>query len=195
MMQMLNEHAHKNQKEVGGMPKIIDNLEENLLSAARRLIAEHGYAAVTMRAIAKECGVAVGTFYNYYPSKDAMLAACLLHDWQAALAAAGEKTAGARSAKEAVEAVFEAVRAFEEQNRSIFSDESARSSAAGALQKRHGLLRHQIAALLEEPCRRFSDAPDAAFLAEFIAESILSWSGEDVPFSRLWPLLERLFIR
>ena len=48
MMQMLNEHAHKNQKEVGGMPKIIDNLEENLLSAARRLIAEHGYAAVTM---------------------------------------------------------------------------------------------------------------------------------------------------
>lgn len=48
MMQMLNEHAHKNQKEAGGMPKIIDNLEENLLSAARRLIAEHGYAAVTM---------------------------------------------------------------------------------------------------------------------------------------------------
>lgn len=33
MMQMLNEHAHKNQKEVGGMPNIIDNLEENLLSA------------------------------------------------------------------------------------------------------------------------------------------------------------------
>lgn len=195
MMQMLNEHAHKNRKKADRMPKIIDNLEENLLSAARRLIAEHGYAAVTMRAIAKECGVAVGTFYNYYPSKDAMLAACLLHDWQAALAAAGEKTAGARSAKEAVEAVFEAVRAFEEQNRSIFSDESARSSAAGALQKRHGLLRRQIAALLEELCRRFSDVPDGVFLAEFIAESILSWSGEDVPFSRLWPLLERLFIR
>ena len=71
------------------MPKIIDNLEENILSAARRLVAEHGYAAVTMRAVAKECGIAVGTFYNYYPSKDAMLAACLLHDWQAALAAAG----------------------------------------------------------------------------------------------------------
>ena len=177
------------------MPKIIDNLEENLLSAARRLIAEHGYAAVTMRAIAKECGVAVGTFYNYYPSKDAMLAVCLLHDWQAALAAAGEKTTKAQSAKEAVGAVFDAVRAFEEQNSSIFSDEGARSSAAGALQKRHGLLRSQIAALLEEPCRRFSDAPDAAFLAEFIAENVLSWSGTEVPFLRLWPLLERLFAK
>ena len=38
----------KTGKGAGEMPKIIDNLEENLLSAARRLIAEHGYAAVTM---------------------------------------------------------------------------------------------------------------------------------------------------
>lgn len=120
MMQMLNEHAHKNRREAGVMPKIINNLEENILSAARRLVAEQGYAAVTMRAIAKECGIAVGTFYNYYPSKDAMLAACLLHDWQTALASAGERTAAAQSAEEAVGAVFDAVRAFQEQNRSIF---------------------------------------------------------------------------
>lgn len=185
------------------MPKIINNLEENILSAARRLVAEQGYAAVTMRAIAKECGIAVGTFYNYYPSKDAMLAACLLHDWQTALASAGERTAAAQSAEEAVGAVFDAVRAFQEQNRSIFSDEGARSSAAGALQSRHAQLRAQIAALLEAPCRRFSDAPcrrfsdapDAAFLAEFAAESILSWSGTDISFPQLWTLLKRLFIK
>ena len=176
MMQMLNEHAHKNRREAGVMPKIIDNLEENILSAARRLVAEQGYAAVTMRAVAKECGIAVGTFYNYYPSKDAMLAACLLHDWQV-----GE--------------VFDAVRAFQEQNRSIFSDDGARSSAAGALQKRHAQLRAQVAALLEEPCRRFSDVPDSAFLAEFTAESILSWSGTDISFPQLWTLLERLFVK
>ena len=157
--------------------------------------AEQGYAAVTMRAIAKECGIAVGTFYNYYPSKDAMLAACLLHDWQTALASAGERTAAAQSAEEAVGAVFDAVRAFQEQNRSIFSDEGARSSAAGALQSRHAQLRAQIAALLEAPCRRFSDAPDAAFLAEFAAESILSWSGTDISFPQLWTLLKRLFIK
>ena len=72
MMQMLNERAHKNRKETGVMPKIIENPEENILSAARRLVAEQGYAAVTMRAIAKECGIAVGTFYNYYPSEQNM---------------------------------------------------------------------------------------------------------------------------
>ena len=195
MMQMLNERAHKNRKETGVMPKIIENPEENILSAARRLVAEQGYAAVTMRAIAKECGIAVGTFYNYYPSKDAMLAVCLLHDWQAALSAAADRIAAAQSAGEAVGAVFDAVRAFQEQNRSIFSDEGARSSAAGALQSRHAQLRAQIAALLEEPCRRFSDVSDSAFLAEFTAENVLSWSGKNIAFPQLWTLLERVFIR
>lgn len=177
------------------MPKIIENLQENILSAARRLIAENGYAAVTMRTVAGECGIAVGTFYNYFPSKDEMLAVCLLHDWRTALAAAKEKTAAAQSAEEAVGTVFAAVCAFEEKNRSIFSDEGARSSAAGALHKRHAMLRAQVAELLEEPCRRFSDVADGAFLAEFAAESILSWSGTDVSFPRLWALLERLFSR
>ena len=62
MMQMLNERAHKNRKETGVMPKIIENPEENILSAARRLVAEQGYAAVvsgtsdmeTIEHIAKE---------------------------------------------------------------------------------------------------------------------------------------------
>ena len=36
---------------------------------------------------------------------------------------------------------------------------------------------------------------DAAFLAEFAAESILSWSGTDISFPQLWTLLKRLFIK
>ena len=47
----------------------------------------------------------------------------------------------------------------------------------------------------QEPCRRFSDVPDSAFLAEFTAESILSWSGTDISFPQLWTLLERLFVK
>ena len=195
MMQMLNERDHKNRREAGVMPKIIDNLEENILSAARRLVAEQGYAAVTMRAVAKECGIAVGTFYTYHPSRGVVFSVFFLHGGGVAFGGGGKRTSSSRSAKEAAGEVFDAVRAFQEQNRSIFSDEGARSSAAGALQSRHAQLRSQIAALLEAPCRRFSDVPDSAFLAEFTAESILSWSGTDISFPQLWTLLERLFIK
>lgn len=41
--------------------------------AALRLIARHGYAAVSMRQIATEVGVQVGALYNYTPDKQSLL--------------------------------------------------------------------------------------------------------------------------
>lgn len=46
--------------------------------AARRLFARHGYGAVSMRQIAAEVGVQVGTIYAYTPDKQALLADLLL---------------------------------------------------------------------------------------------------------------------
>lgn len=42
-------------------------------AAALRLIARHGYAAVSMRQIAREVGVQVGALYNYTPDKQSLL--------------------------------------------------------------------------------------------------------------------------
>jgi len=41
--------------------------------AALRLIAQHGYAAVSMRKIAAEVGVQAGALYNYTPDKQSLL--------------------------------------------------------------------------------------------------------------------------
>jgi AcrR family transcriptional regulator len=42
-------------------------------SAARRLIARHGFAAVSMRQIAREVGVQAGALYLYTPDKQTLL--------------------------------------------------------------------------------------------------------------------------
>ncbi|SFS04100.1 TetR/AcrR family transcriptional regulator [Yoonia litorea] len=42
-------------------------------AAAVRLIAQHGYAAVSMRQIAAEVGVQAGALYNYTPDKQSLL--------------------------------------------------------------------------------------------------------------------------
>jgi AcrR family transcriptional regulator len=44
-----------------------------IVEAALRLFRENGYEATTMRAIAKEAGVATGNAYYYYGSKEEML--------------------------------------------------------------------------------------------------------------------------
>ena len=43
------------------MPKKIINLESRLVEEARKQIEEVGYSAMTIRSVAKACGVGVGT--------------------------------------------------------------------------------------------------------------------------------------
>ena len=42
------------------MPKIIENVREQLLVEAKRQIAEYGYAKTTVRSVAAACGLGVG---------------------------------------------------------------------------------------------------------------------------------------
>ena len=44
----------------------------SILDAARDLVAEGGFAAVQMTEVAKKAGVATGTLYRYFSSKEAL---------------------------------------------------------------------------------------------------------------------------
>ncbi len=65
---------------------------EAILTAAARIFTRRGYAAATTNHIADEAGVSVGSLYEYFPNKDALLAALMeahIAEGQAILAAAG----------------------------------------------------------------------------------------------------------
>jgi AcrR family transcriptional regulator len=53
---------------------------QRVLVSALELAVEGGYEAVQMRDIATRAGVALGTIYRYFPSKDALLAAAMV-EW------------------------------------------------------------------------------------------------------------------
>ncbi len=72
------------------MPKIIENIRERLLVEARRQVMQNGYGSMTIRSVAKECGVGVGTVYNYFSSKDMLVAGFMLEDWQQCLTRIGK---------------------------------------------------------------------------------------------------------
>src|SRR3954453_4558117 len=48
-----------------------------ILDAGRRVFSELGYGAATVRDIVRETDLAAGTFYNYFPDKQAVLQALL----------------------------------------------------------------------------------------------------------------------
>lgn len=58
-----------------------------ILDAAARVVAEHGYAAGTTNRIAERAGVSIGSLYQYYPNKDAILVELMTAHLESGMAA------------------------------------------------------------------------------------------------------------
>lgn len=167
------------------MPKIIENLESILTAEARRQIENNGYSAMTIRSVAKACGVGVGTVYNYYPSKDAMVAAYMVADWQQCIAAISETQAERNDPSPVFRSVYDNLLHFAKRHESLFNDKEAKAGFAGSFSKYHGLLRSQLAAPLRQYC-------PSDFAAEFIAESMLTWTLAGKEFYEIYDLVKKL---
>ena len=169
------------------MPKILDSMREQLLAAARRQVESNGYAKTTIRSIAAECGIAVGTVYNYFPSKDMLIATVLSEDWRASInAIAAHET---DDSKTRLKRIYDALLGFSGRYQAIFSDADAEKTYHRTFGTRHRQLREQLAALILPAC---GDEPDCAFLSEFIAESLLTWTLEGRPFEDIYQLIQRM---
>lgn len=55
---------------------------EVILTASRTMLREKGWAAINMRSVAAQCGVAVGSLYNYFSSKTELVAATVESVWE-----------------------------------------------------------------------------------------------------------------
>ena len=168
------------------MPKIIENLEKNLIDEARRQVAQGGYAGVTIRSVAAACGVGVGTVYNYFPSKDALLASFMLEDWKDCVKAIEETAARSTDPRPVAESICHQLLAFARLHQAVFRDEAALRSFSGSFGGYHTVLRSQLAA----PLRRFC-ADD--FTAEFAAEALLGWTMHGKSFDEIYGIVGKLF--
>jgi len=53
-----------------------------IINAARRIIAEKGLAGLTVQDVTETADMAVGSFYTYFPSKEALIEAAVWEDLQ-----------------------------------------------------------------------------------------------------------------
>lgn len=55
--------------------------KEEILKTSRELIQQQGWSAVSIRSVATACGVSVGSIYNYFDSKAALVGATVESVW------------------------------------------------------------------------------------------------------------------
>ena len=164
------------------MPKIIENIRERLLEEARKQVMTNGYSSLTIRSAAKACGVSVGTVYNYFSSKDMLVAGFMLKDWKVCLEEIhAECEAEAVTMQQVLTCICKVLADFTSKYTVLFRDKNAGVSFAVNLQGRHKLLRSQIAEpilkVLERNDRIYGkNLVSLEFLAEFLAENVLTWT-------------------
>ena len=56
--------------------------KENIISMSKEIVANKGLQAVNMRNVAQMCGIAVGSVYNYFPSKNDLMIATIDAIWR-----------------------------------------------------------------------------------------------------------------
>ena len=168
------------------MPKIIENVREQLLAEAKRQISENGYANTTIRSVASKCRLGVGTVYNYFKSKDMLIASFMLDDWQECLSKMKQQSI--TDAERFFRFIYTALLEFAEKHTALFRDSDAAKVFAVAFTERHKLLRDQLAEIILPIC----NGSNKEFLAEFISESFLTWTMASKPFEQIYSVIELL---
>lgn len=164
------------------MPKRIENARGLLLKEAKRLLEQEGYEKLTMRSVANACGLGVGTAYNYFSSKDTLVASVMLEDWRRCLEKMKESEL---IGMERLSFVYTTLGEFLVAHQTLFSDQGAKASYNSSSVRFHKELRTQLAEVILPVCRE-------EFLSAFLAESILRWIVEKVPFETLQPIFHKL---
>lgn len=172
------------------MPKILQDAKDKLVAVARKQALTNGYPGMTVRSVAQECGYSVGTVYNYFRSKEQLVAEFMLQDWELEVEKMKE---GCREAspEEALKVIYDGLAHFGSLYASVFEDRSAQKSYALNDRPYHARLLAQLTEILEETLQR-SGREYTPLLPEFLAEAMVLWEGRKCPYEELAVLLNKL---
>ncbi len=176
------------------MPKIIEDIKERILESAKCVLLEGNYSGFTIRSVAKKCGIAVGTVYNYYPSKDILAASVMLEDWHKSIHDMRQGCESALTIIEGLRCVYNGITKFTSIYDKIWSDYSIRGRTEYLFSEQHKMLRSQLVEIIHPLLARFN-ADEDEFLEIFIAENLLLASANQFDFKSLEKILSRILIK
>ena len=148
------------------MPKIIEDAKESILHCTRKHLSETGYTSLSLRLIAKECHLGVGTIYNYFSSKEDLVAQVMLEDWFKCLAEMDRHIDTAFDAETGLIQIQQILKKYCTQYESLFKEAE---SSAHVVSSRHDLLVHQMKERIQKLLNQFNQDDDySVLLAEIM---------------------------
>lgn len=122
------------------MSRIIENPKQLILEKAKEILYNQGYSKLNMRALSKACGIALGTTYNYYPTKKDLVTEMMMEYWQSYLNSVNRIATSDHDVYQKLGEIFEELKAFIESFRQYWLTPELYDSpeyAEGGLREEH----------------------------------------------------------
>ncbi len=173
------------------MPKLIENIRERAISEAREILIRDGYAALTIRGIARRLDIGVGTIYNYFPSKEYLAAGVMLEDWQ-------ELTKGFDAhhadlpAESVIADLFTLVQTFTERYDPAWREYEQTGGSRSMVNQYHGMLAEQFTGYIQKSLSPGQQEREP-YLARFLAEITIRFGSDvSIPYGMISPAVHKL---
>ena len=175
------------------MPKRIAELREKMLAYARQKLLQAGGPELTIRSVANACGVAVGTVYNYFPSKDSLVEAVIQADWEVMMVGLREELAQADDAMESLRVICDRLQSFASTYVDVLKIPPTRLHESESFRQRHGVFVEQLCDLLQ-PIMLRCGCMFHPVLPQFLAEALLVLAVDPSKhFENVRPIFQKLF--
>lgn len=159
------------------MPKVIENIRQSILQTAKNTLLSEGYDSLSLRGVARQCNIAVGTIYNYFPSKINLIVAIMLEDWAELTNKIKLSCAHAESAEEGIKSIFDNLREFALKYQEVWNismqSKEVRTEMVNSRSRRQMLI-EQLAGVIGTLLDSF-DIKCHSFIPHFIATSLLTY--------------------
>ncbi len=174
------------------MPKVIENVKEKLIEQAKKQVLENGYSATSIRSVARACGIAIGTVYNYFPSKDMMIASFMSEDWFLAVDSMKCRSQNQQDPLKVLEIIHQELCRFIQTYECIFRDPESKASFNSFGSGKHSVLINQLTEIIKPSCQK--TAKDKSLdISEFIIETLLMWIMQQRDFADYIKIVGLLF--
>lgn len=174
------------------MPKRITALREKLLTYARQALLQEGGPELTIRSVASACGVAVGTVYNYFPSKESLIEAVILSDWEVMMERLRGELTQDCDALESLRIICDELQAFAVTYYDVLSIPPTRLNANDSFRERHGIFVKQLCDLIQ-PITLRCGCMFHPVVPEFLAEALLVLAVDsEKHFETVRPIFQKL---
>jgi AcrR family transcriptional regulator len=159
------------------MPKILTNVKDDICRVTRQMMADDGYENLNIRAVAGKCGIGMGTIYNYFHSKEEIVAEIVVSDWNVILRCMDQANRSGREPMEKLESIFGLLQGFIVGFHGTWVQMSI-ASGKSSDQERVRCRRHDYRHQLAERIGASIGSERNAFCADLIARLFLSYAPE-----------------